>query len=76
MSITFEYSFNSPLDNQALAAFVLHEMLEIDQGMLSYDAQRLLARYDVVAGEWCDTTTGQAVDPTAHIVDLLNRLDS
>jgi len=29
-----------------------------------------------VAGEWRDTTTGQAVDPIAHIVDVLNRLDS
>jgi len=64
------------LEALVLAAFVLHATLEIDQGMLSYDAQRLLARYDVVAGEWRDTTTGQAVDPIAHIVDVLNRLDS
>jgi hypothetical protein len=43
--------------------------------MLTYEQQILLARYGVVDGEWCDTTTGEPVEPTLHIVDLLNRLD-
>ena len=58
-----------------LAAFVLQNSLGINDGLLSYDCQRVLARYAIVDGQWCDITTGDAVDPTGHIVDVLNRLD-
>jgi hypothetical protein len=63
------------LETIVLAAFVLHELVGVNEGMLSYDAQRLLARYDVVDDAWCDLTDGQPVDPTAHIIDVLERLD-
>ncbi len=58
-----------------LIAFVLYELVKIGDGMLTYEQQILLARYGVVDGEWCDTTTGEPVEPPLHIVDLLNRLD-
>lgn len=58
-----------------LAAFVLQQRLNICEGMLSYDRQRLLARYDLIDGHWCDLTTREAVDPTPHIVEILRRLD-
>lgn len=44
------------LETLILAAFV-RENLGVSEGLLSYDSQRLLARYDLVGSEWCDATT-------------------
>lgn len=62
------------LETIVLAAFVLYVTLDITDGMLSYETQRLLARYARVAGEWCDTTTGQPVDAAAHMIELQDRV--
>ena len=64
------------LEALVLIAFVLHETLAISDAMLSYEMQRVLARYGVAGDEWCDTTTGKAVEPAEHIADLLQRLDA
>lgn len=63
------------LEALVLAIFVLHEIVGITDGMLSYEMQRVLARYGTLDGVWCDTTTAAAIDPSAHIADLLHRLD-
>lgn len=64
------------LETLVLIAFVMHESLGISDAMLSYEMQRVLARYGVAGGEWCDTTTGKAIEPAEHIADLLQRLDA
>jgi hypothetical protein len=64
------------LETLVLIAFVLHETLGISNAMLSYEMQRVLARYGVAGEEWCDMTTGKAVESAEHIVDLLQRLDA
>ena len=58
-----------------LAAFALHASLGIDDGMLTYESQRVLARYGVIDGLWCDLETATEIDPVEHIAVLNERLD-
>ena len=59
----------------ALTAFFLHSTsLEIHRGMLSYDAQRLLARYEQRGEEWFDLVGGRRVTYPEHLADLKARL--
>jgi hypothetical protein len=53
-----------------VAAYVLHRRLGIDQGMLTFDVQRLLAHYEVVDGEWTDKVSGTAVRFPGHLSDV------
>jgi hypothetical protein len=53
------------LEVLVLAAFALQETVGIRDGMLSYDMQRLLARY-----------SGNISDPAGHIHELQRRLDA
>src|SRR5262249_26382886 len=56
-----------------IAAYVLHRRLGISQGMLTFDVQLLLARYEV-DGEWIDTVSGKPVRFPEHLVDVKARV--
>ncbi len=58
----------------ACAAFVLHETLGIHQGMLSYEVQTLLARYDLRDGDWYDLVGDKPVVYPEHLMDIEARL--
>jgi hypothetical protein len=47
--------------------FVLYRRASISGGMLVYDIQQLLARYEVRDGRFYDTVTGQPVNFPAHL---------
>lgn len=57
-----------------IAAFVLHQRLGINRGMITFDVQQLLARYEAVDGEWTDNISGQAVRFPRHIADVKARV--
>ncbi len=63
------------LETLVLAAFALHASLGIDEGMLTYDLQRVLARYAVIDDRWCDLESMAEIDPVGHINVLNERLD-
>lgn len=63
------------LESLVLAALVLHNLVGISNGMLTYEGQRLLARYEVVDGRWSDTISGAVIDIPGHLAELQNRLD-
>lgn len=59
----------------ALTAFFLHDTpLAIHRGMLSYDVQTLLARYEERGKEWFDLVGGKRVAYPEHLVDLKSRI--
>jgi hypothetical protein len=58
----------------ACAAFVLQETLGIHQGMLCYEVQTLLARYDLRDGDWYDLVGDKPVVYPEHLVDIEARL--
>jgi hypothetical protein len=57
-----------------VAAYVLYRRLGIAQGMLTFDVQRLLARYTVVDGAWTDQISGTAVRFPEHLRDVMSRV--
>lgn len=58
-----------------LAMFALRSSLGIEDGMLTYESQRVLARYAAVDGRWCDLETATEIDPVEHLLVLNERLD-
>jgi hypothetical protein len=59
----------------ALAAFFLHDTsLAIHRGMLSYEVQTLLARYEERGDEWFDLVGGKRVAYPGHLVDIKARI--
>ena len=59
----------------ALTAFLLHSTsLAIHRGMLSYDVQTLLARYEERGEKWFDLVSGKRVTYPEHLFDLKARL--
>lgn len=59
----------------ALTAFFLHDSsLAIHRGMLSYDVQTLLARYEERGEEWFDLVGGRRVAYPEHLVDIKARI--
>lgn len=59
----------------ALAAVVLHEPpLAIHRGMLSYDGQALLARYEPRGEAWFDLVGGKRVVYPEHLVEIKARI--
>ena len=59
----------------ALTAFFLHDMsLAIHRGMLSYDVQTLLARYEERGDVWFDLVGGKRVTYPDHLVDIKARI--
>ncbi len=63
------------METLVLAAFALHSLLGIDEGMLTYELQRVLARYAVIDERWCDLESRAEIDPVGHINVLNERLD-
>jgi hypothetical protein len=59
----------------ALIAYFLHDTpLNIHRGMLSYDMQTLLARYEERGDGWCDLVSGKRVIYPEHLVDINTRI--
>jgi hypothetical protein len=56
-----------------LAAFLLHRRLAIHSGMLTFDVQRLLARYELVGDRWFDQVSGKPVRIPEHLLDVRTR---
>ncbi|HEV7508028.1 MAG TPA: hypothetical protein VGS07_24300 [Thermoanaerobaculia bacterium] len=65
-----------PIQTEVIAcsAFVLYEILGIHQGMLCYEVQTLLARYDLRDGDWYDLVGDKVVVYPEHLVDIEARL--
>ncbi|HEV8581090.1 MAG TPA: hypothetical protein VGX68_18645 [Thermoanaerobaculia bacterium] len=55
-------------------AFLLHRTLGIHQGMLSYDVQRVVARYDLIGDTWVDLISGAEVGYPEHFADIEGRI--
>jgi len=64
------------LETMFMVAFVLHQRLGIAQGMLVYEVQRVLGRYEEREGEWLESTSGTPVTMPEHLLELHARLDS
>lgn len=59
----------------ALTAYLLHDTsLAIHRGMLSYDVQALLARYEERGEEWLDLVGGKRVTYPEHLADIKARI--
>lgn len=66
----------SPIQVEVMAeaAFLLYLRLGIHAGILTYDGQVLLARYDLIDGKWCDRVGGKRVGFPGHLVDIKGRI--
>lgn len=63
------------LETLVLASFALRTVLAVTDGMLSYEGQKLLARYALEDGRWCDSSSATELHPLTHLVELQRRLD-
>jgi hypothetical protein len=59
----------------ALTAFFLHDTsLAIHRGMLTFEVQTLLARYEEKGDEWFDLVGGKRVAYPEHLIDIKARI--
>lgn len=63
------------IETMAVLAFVLHKRLSINNGLLTFDVQVPLARYEARDGNWFDTISNATVDFPQHFQDLRSRVD-
>jgi len=63
------------MEVMALIAYFLHDTLEIDRGMLTYDVQIVVARYEPRAEGWHDLVGDKRVTYPEHLIDLKARVD-
>jgi hypothetical protein len=64
------------LETLVIVMFVLFQRLGVDQGMLVYEVQRLLGRYEQRDGEWLELISGQGVTFPDHLSEVRRRLDA
>ena len=63
------------METMAILAFLLHKRLSISNGLLAFDVQVPLARYEVRDGAWYDLISNSNVDFPGHFQNIRSRVD-
>ena len=62
------------IEMMAILAYAMHCRLDLQEGMLTFDLQTVLARYSVADDEWIDDITATTVSFPKHLADLRTRV--
>ncbi len=63
------------VESMAMLAFVLFCRLDVGSGLLTFDAQQVLARYYTLSGRWHDELSGKDVSFPGHFVEVRSRIE-
>ena len=61
------------IETLAIVAFVLHEKLDIHQGLFVYEESVVIARYEMKNSHWIDRVSDSIVEYPQHLLDLRDR---